>query len=301
MAYGGSRGHWSARSRVASLVPALPVVGSTAAKWTFSRASRIVSVRPTMNSSTRRALDSLARLDLGPWILGIGTFVFGLACLLQRDFAIYWQPVPAGVPFRQPLAYASAVLHMVAGLALLDRRTARMAAQVIVALYLIFAAVYFTTRFPWLGVAEHVAVAVGAATIWARISRARSLHPSRWSTLARVSYGLCSIMFAAAHFLALKLTVQMIPTWMPGDPTFWAMFTGVVHFAVGIALIANRWAILATRVAGLMYFCFAAIVWTPGALAHSVEWLRWAGDGITLAMLGGVWALGDYLSNQASK
>jgi len=26
-------------------------------------------------------------------------------------------------------------------------------------------------------------------------------------------------MFGAAHFLALKLTVQMIPAWMPGDPT----------------------------------------------------------------------------------
>jgi len=185
---------------------------------------------------------------------------------------------------------------MVSGLALLHRRTARLAAQVIVALYLIFAAVYFTTRFPWLGVAEHLAVAVGAATIWARISRARNLHPRRWATLARVSYGVSSLMFGAAHFLALKLTVQMIPAWMPGDPTFWAMFTGVVHVAAGIALLANRGAILATRLAGLMCLCFAAIVWTPAAIVHGVEWLRWAGDGITLAMLGGVWALGDYLS-----
>jgi hypothetical protein len=45
-----------------------------------------------------------------------------------------------------------------------------------------------------------------------------------------------------------------------------------------------------------MYLCFAVIVWTPAAIVHGVEWLRWAGDGITLAMLGGVWALGDYLS-----
>src|SRR6187399_234717 len=86
---------------------------------------------------TRTTLDWLAELDLGAWILGIGSFLFGLACLLQRDFAIYWQPVPIGVPFRQELAYASAVLHMVSGLALLHRRTARLAAQVIIVLYLI--------------------------------------------------------------------------------------------------------------------------------------------------------------------
>lgn len=254
-----------------------------------------------MHSRTRTTLDWLAELDLGAWILGIGSFVFGLACLLQRDFAIYWQPVPAGVPFRQALAYASAGLHMVSGLALLHRRTARLAAQVTIALYLIFTAVYFTTRIPWLGVAEHVAVAVGAAMIWARISRARDSHPRWWSTFARVSIGLCSLTFAASHFYSLKLTGQMIPGWMPGNPTFWALFTGVAHAAVGIALIANRVAILATRLGGLMYLCFAAIVWIPGAIVHPTEWLRWAGVGISLAMMGGVWSLGDYLSWASAK
>lgn len=249
-----------------------------------------------MQSRTRTTLDWLAERDLGAWILGFGSFVFGLACLLERDFAIYWQPVPDGVPFRQALAYASAVLHIMSGLALLHRGTARIAAQVTIALYLIFAAVYFTTRIPWLGVAEHVAVAVGAAMIWARISRARDSHPRWWSTLARVSVGLCSLTFAASHFYSLKLTGQMIPGWMPGDPTFWALFTGVAHAAVGIALIANRAAILATRLGGSMYLCFAAIVWIPGAIMHPAEWLRWAGVGITLAMMGGVWSLGDYLS-----
>ena len=251
-----------------------------------------------MNSRTRTTLDRLAELDLGAWILGIGSFVFGLACLLQRDFAIYWQPVPAGVPFRQELAYASAVLHMVSGLALLHPRTVRPAAQVTIVLYLIFGAVCFMTRqsFGRLGASEQLAVVVGAAMIWARISRARSGHPRWWSSLARVSYGICSLIFAAAHFFSLKMTVQMIPTWMPGDPTFWAMFTGIAHAAVGIALIANRGAFVATRLGGLMYLCFAAIVWIPGAIVHPAEWLRWAGAGITLAMMGGVWSLGDYLS-----
>jgi uncharacterized membrane protein len=249
-----------------------------------------------MNARTRTTLDWLAELDLGAWILGIGSFVFGFACLLQRDFAIYWQPVPAGVPFRHALAFASAVLHMVSGLALLHRSTARLAVQVSLALYLIFGAVYFTTQVWELGLAEHLAVAVGAAAIWARIARARSGHPRWWSTLARISYGICSLIFGASHFFSLKLTGQMIPTWMPGDPTFWAMFTGVAHAAVGIALIANRGAILATRLGGLMYLCFAAIVWTPGAIVHPAEWLRWAGIGISLAMMGGLWSLGDYLS-----
>src|SRR3954469_12968781 len=174
-----------------------------------------------MNARTRTTLDWLAELDLGAWILGIGSLVFGLACLLQRDFAIHWPPVPAGVPFRQELAYASAVLHMVSGLALLHRRTARLAAQVTLALYLIFGVLYFTTQVWELGWAEHLAVAVGAATIWARIARPRSGHPRWWLTLAGIIYGVSSLIFGASHFLGLKGTVRMIPTWMPGDPTFW--------------------------------------------------------------------------------
>jgi hypothetical protein len=45
-----------------------------------------------------------------------------------------------------------------------------------------------------------------------------------------------------------------------------------------------------------MYLSFAAMVWLTGAIVHPAEWLRWAGVGISLAMMGGVWLLGDYLS-----
>ena len=50
------------------------------------------------------------------------------------------------------------------------------------------------------------------AGIEARIPRARSGHPRWWSTVARVSYGICSLIFGASHFIGLKMTVQMIPT-----------------------------------------------------------------------------------------
>jgi hypothetical protein len=51
----------------------------------------------------------------------------------------------------------------------------------------------------------------------------------------------------------------------------------------------------------LMYLCFAAMVWITGAVVHPAEYLRWAGVGISLAMMGGVWSLGDYLSWTSTK
>ena len=83
------------------------------------------------------------------------------------------------------------------------------------------------------------------------------------------------------------------------DPVFWALSTAAGHFATGLALIVNRLAILATRLAGLMYLCFAAIVWTPEAVAHPDQWLRWAGDAITLVLMAAVWLVGDYLSTRS--
>jgi len=61
-------------------------------------------------------------------------------------------------------------------------------------------------------------------------------------------------------------------------------------------LIANRAAILATRLGGLMYLCFAAIVWIPGAIVHPAEWLRWAGVAISLCMAAALWLVGDLLA-----
>ena len=55
---------------------------------------------------------------LGAILLGVITLYFG-------DFALQWQPVPAGIPLRVPLAYVSGVLLIVGGGALLSRKWQR--------------------------------------------------------------------------------------------------------------------------------------------------------------------------------
>ena len=54
----------------------------------------------------------------GAILLGIITIWFG-------DFAMQWQPVPAGTPLRMPLAYVSGVLLIGGGGALLSRKWQR--------------------------------------------------------------------------------------------------------------------------------------------------------------------------------
>jgi uncharacterized membrane protein len=231
-------------------------------------------------------------------MLGFSTLCFGIACFLQRDFTIFWQPVPESLPFRQPLAFLSAALLVLSGAGLFVSRVRRIAAITQICLFLAYAVSWLSTFRsvqPWLGIAEHLAIVTGAATIWARLAPEKAYAWHFSPAVARIVYGCCSIIFALAHVVALKGTMSMVPAWMPGDAMFWALFTGAGHFAVAVALIVDRMAVLATRMASLMYLCFAAFAWLPGAVTHPDQWLRWAGTAITLAMLAAVWLVGDYL------
>ena len=248
-------------------------------------------------------LRRLDDLDLGHRILGVSTIAFGIACFLQRDFTVFWNPAPDWLPARSTLAFVSAGLLVLSGGGLLVRRARRAAALVQVGLFVAYAAFWLVQWLgapgklgPWLGMAEQLGIALAAATLVARL-RDEGVPPGRLgTTLVRIAYGVFSIVFGLSHVVSLKGTAGMVPAWIPGDATFWAAATGIAHMAVGFALIAARLAVPASRMAGLMYLGFAALVWAPGAATHPDQWLRWAGLAISLVLMGAVWQVGDYLA-----
>lgn len=235
----------------------------------------------------------------GVTFLGVAGIMYGIACLLQGDFAIYWQPVPESVPFRLPLAYLSASLLVLGGAGLLIARSVRAAAMILLVLFTLYDACYLLKLVgppanvgALLGLAEQSSVVIGS---WAILLRMRA-GGSLGVTTARIAFGICSILFALAHFIALKATADMVPAWMPGGQVFWAIATGIGHLAVGLALIGNRIAVPATRLGSLMYLTFALLSWLPGAVTHPTQWLRWAGAAISLCMAAALWLVGDLLA-----
>jgi uncharacterized membrane protein len=239
----------------------------------------------------------------GKTLLALATIAYGISCFLQRDFPIFWQPFPEHMPLRQPLAFVSASLLVLSGTGLFFDRTSRPAASTLAILFFLFTGSWlsqFAER-PgtiWLGFCENLAVAVGAAAIWARDQARTHRRPWSGTAAARIVYGCCSLIFGLAHIVAIDKAVNGIPAWLPGTAYFWAAFTGVCHLAVGAALLVNRLAVPATRLASLMYVMFAAIMWLPGAVSHPDQWLRWAGAAISVALAGAVWAVGDYLLSE---
>lgn len=250
---------------------------------------------------TKEMLRRLGQPGGGVTFLGVAAILYGIACFLQGDFVIYWQPVPKSLPFRQPLAYVSAGLLVAGGAGLLSARTIRPATIILLVLFALYDACYVLQLIgppanpaALLGLAEQSSVVVGS---WAILLRMRASRPAA-VTMARIVFGICSILFGAAHIYSVQPTARLVPEWMPGGQVFWALATGVAHLAVGLSLIANRLAVPATRLGALMYVCFALLVWLPGAVTHPTEWLRWAGGGISLCMAAALWLVGDLLSSR---
>jgi uncharacterized membrane protein len=236
----------------------------------------------------------------GVVFLGLAVIFYGIACFLQGDFAIYWQPVSESLPLRQPLAYLSASLLVLGGTGLLVRRTIRPAAMLLLLLFALYDLCYLlilvgppiNPKASLLGLSEQSSVVIGISAILLRMRA----DGSAGVTTARIAFGICSLNFALAHFVALKITASMVPAWMPGGQVFWAIATGVGHLAVALGLITNRFAVAATRFGALMYICFALFSWLLGAVAHPTEWLRWAGAAISLCMAAALWLVGDLLA-----
>jgi uncharacterized membrane protein len=246
--------------------------------------------------------DLLRRLGdaaLGAATIGVAATMYGISCFLQGDFASFWQPVPESLPLRSWFAFLSAGLHILAGLGLLAARTVRPSAALIMMLFVLFTVCYVIVLAgppvqpnALMGIAENLSVAVGGWAILLGMSNGGQSGP----IIARVTFGACSLIFGLAHFIGRVPTASMVPEWMPGGQMFWALATGVGHIAVGFGLIANRFAVPATRLGALMYCCFVLFAWLPGAFANPTEWLRWAGASISLCMAGALWTVGDLLA-----
>src|SRR5215471_11358859 len=62
----------------------------------------------------------------------------GVLGLIKGDFTVVWQPVPKGVPAREVLVYLCAAVSLASGIGLLFRRTAGLAARVLLAFLILW-------------------------------------------------------------------------------------------------------------------------------------------------------------------
>ena len=243
-----------------------------------------------------------------------GSISTGILDLIWGDFELAHQPIQAlgdYIPGREILAYIAAIWLLAGGTAILWRRTARVGASALAAIYFIFA-VFWLPRFysaphvlgfriPVLigilgGVAQQLILVAAAGIVHASFATRDSVWLSRAPLLVRWTFGLSSIDFGLGHLTGVREVAAMVPKWMPFGGDFWAILTGIAFVLAGIAILWGILDVLAARLLALMLLFFSVLVLAPGPLAHPHNHVAWGSNAYNLAAVGAVWILAESIA-----
>jgi uncharacterized membrane protein len=232
----------------------------------------------------------------------------GIQGLITGQFTSVWQPVPRGVPAREVLAYLCALLSLAAGIGLLWRRTAALAARVLLGSLVLWLlvwrvpAVFVVSLLEGSWSVAHSMVMTGAtwvlfawfATDWDR-QHLGFATGEKGLRIARVLYGLGMIPFGYAHFANVKGTAALVPGWLPWH-LGWAYFTGGTFVAAGVAMLIGVCARLAAVLSTLQMALFLLLVWVPILTAGSLSAFQRMEVATNLALIAAGWVIADSFS-----
>jgi uncharacterized membrane protein YphA (DoxX/SURF4 family) len=245
--------------------------------------------------------------NLGIYVYAIGAIFLGILGLTSGDFAATWQRVAPNIPFREPLAYLTALIELAAGLALLWRRTARAGALTLTIVYTVFTIAWVPKilenlrNFDSTGnFFEEFSLVAAGAVLFASFSPAASTV-SRYESLFARLYALSAISFGIGHIYYMPGLLTWIPKWIPPSQMFWAYVTTIGFFLAAAAILSGIMAPLASRLLAAEIVGFEILVWIPKLLAGPHEHSNWAGNAISVALSGAAWVVSDSICRSAKR
>jgi uncharacterized membrane protein YphA (DoxX/SURF4 family) len=257
-----------------------------------------------MATTSRTLVFSRARETatvFGAPVFGLGLMAMGAVCLAWGKFDP-GQVVPKNFPDRALLAYAAAVFMLVAGAAVLWRRTATWGAAAL-ALYFTFVVVIlmdgrgviaqYAEYGSYSNIAEQIAIAAAALIVYAATANIDARQAHRLTRAGQIVFGVCAVLFGGAHFFYMNLTAPLVPKWLPPNQVFWAYACGIGHVAAGIAIITGVQARLAAILLTIMYASFTPLVHVPIVLARPSVYFNWTENALNIALTGAAWVVAD--------
>lgn len=248
-------------------------------------------------------------LAFGHHVYGAGLIAMALVCLVWGDFDP-GQPVPKAFPDRTVLAYAAALFMLVAGAAVLWRRTAAWGAAALALYYAVAVVVvmngpgliaHYDVYGSYSNLAAQIAIAAGGLIVLAANADIDAALAARLTRIGQIVFGMCAVLFGGAHFFYMNLTAPLVPHWLPPSQEFWGYATGVGHIAAGVAILTGVQARLGAILLTAMYASFTVLVHVPLAFGDpSSHWI-WSENAVNIALIGIAWVVADSLAPRGTR
>jgi uncharacterized membrane protein len=226
----------------------------------------------------------------------------GILSLLSGDFALDWQPVPDGIPFRRFLAYMSGAILVATGLGSLVPRTARASMRALTIFVLLWAVVLRLPRViahpldegKWLGLGETLVLVVGGwmTLLWIkeRGRDAGSPDAEKQLRMARFIYGVSLPAIGLSHLMYGDGTASLVPAWLPCRLAF-AYLTGAGHIAAGLGILLGILPRLAATLEAIMISLFTLLIWVPRAANAPASRFEWTALFVSSALTAAAWTV----------
>jgi len=246
-------------------------------------------------------------LNLGIYVYAAGALFLGVLGLTSGDFATTWQHVGPNVSLRLPLAYLTAIIEFVAGLALLWPRTARAGALTLTLVYSVFTLLWVPKALVNLGnydpignLFEEFSLVTAGLVLSSTLSPPGSSLASRRSFFVLL-FGICPISFGIVHIIDMPGLLDAIPGWLPPTRMFWAYVTTLGFFGAAVAILSGILAPLASRLLTAEIVIFELLFWVPNLSAGPRNHFNWAGNAISIAIAGAAWVVSDSICQAAKR
>jgi uncharacterized membrane protein len=254
-------------------------------------------------------------MRVGVWFYSLATVTTGIVDLVWRQFESSHQPMSAlgpHIPGQQVLACIAGIWLVLAGMALLWRRTAPMGAMGSALIYLIFALLWVPRLFAVAhtfgfgigvivfglgGIAAQILFVAPAAIVYAENASLDPLWRERLAIAARWMLGLPPIAFGLGHLINLQAYAKFVPHWVPFG-LFWIVFTGIAFLLAGAAIVSGIRDVLAARLLALMLLVFEVIVEIPPVFVQPHSQTAWGGAIYNLTAMGACWMFAEFVANR---
>lgn len=243
-------------------------------------------------------------MNLNVLTYAVGAILLGVVGIYFHEFAMQWQPVPAGIGMRTQLAYLAGALLAIGGVMLLLRQTERVGAlllTVFVGLWMLVLNLPTAIASPshigsWNSPAEISFMTSGALALYANGAHGNSR--ALMLRVARMLAGASAIVFGFAHFNYIDFTASMVPAWIPAK-TFWAWATGAGHLAAGLALVSGIQSRLAAGCEAAMMGSFVVLLHLPRVVAAPDQHVEWIMLGVSTMLTGAALLVRKYATIEA--